>query len=261
MADEVNANGRAVAPAVLQPQLSTDVVGFNIQNNQPNALASGIITFQETFLPGEVTTTLALFDRWWAKDSRSNGCQDHQRRRVGPLALLTFQQPSITANSSLSFMLSTAGTALTTARSSLANINDSNYNLKIAIALQGGSTVVLDAATLLPPGLKSVDLFLTGKPGTLAAQVRVDVPIAPLAARHACMTMYASGARRRMASSITTTPCNPRGHCCLQCRHSTKWQHGAAAKQYHRVPVSDLARRRQHQWTIAGQCRSGHQLS
>ena len=51
-----NANGRVVAPAVLQAQLSTDVVGFNLENNQANALSKQYITFQETFLPGEVTT-------------------------------------------------------------------------------------------------------------------------------------------------------------------------------------------------------------
>ena len=45
-------------------------------------------------------------------------------------ALLTFQQPSIAAHSSLSFMLSTTGTDFTTGPLSLANLNGSNYDLR-----------------------------------------------------------------------------------------------------------------------------------
>ena len=117
MADEVNANGGAVAPAVLQPQLSTDVVGFNVQNNQPNALGQRYITFQETFLPGEVTTSTDLVAIVGGQkipvqmDVKTTNADGQYRS-----ALLTFQQPSITANSSLSFMLSTTGTAFKTAR-------------------------------------------------------------------------------------------------------------------------------------------------
>jgi len=56
-------------------------------------------------------------------------------------------------------------------------VNDSNYDLKVTIALQGGTTVVLDAATLLEHALNTgtVSYWQTGP---LATQGRVDVPIA-----------------------------------------------------------------------------------
>ena len=89
-----NANGRVVAPAVLQPQLSTDVVGFNLENNQANALGQQYITFQETFLPGEVTTSTHLVVIVGGQkipvqmDVKTTNADGSVRS-----ALLTFQQP------------------------------------------------------------------------------------------------------------------------------------------------------------------------
>ena len=126
-----NANGRVVAPAVLQPQLSTDVVGFNLENNQASALGQQYITFQETFLPGEVTTGTHLVAIVGGQkipvqmDVKTTNADGSVRS-----ALLTFEQPSISAHSSLSFMLSTTGTAFTTGPLSLASLNGSNYDLK-----------------------------------------------------------------------------------------------------------------------------------
>ncbi|WP_218037686.1 hypothetical protein, partial [Reyranella soli] len=188
-----NANGRVVAPAVLQPQLSTDVVGFNLENNQANTLGQQYVTFQETFLPGEVTTGTHLV-------AIVNGQKIPVQMDVKTInadgsvrsALLTFEQPSIAANSSLNFMLSTTGTAFTTGPLSLANLNDSNYDLKVTIALQGGSTVVLDAATLLQQALNAgtVSYWQTGP---LATQGRVDIPIAGSLHVTLDITMYADG--------------------------------------------------------------------
>ena len=188
-----NANGRVVAPAVLQPQLSTDVVGFNLENNQANALGQQYITFQETFLPGEVTTSTHLVAIVGGQkipvqmDVKTTNADGSVRS-----ALLTFEQPSISANSSLSFMLSTTGTAFTTGPLSLASLNGSNYNLKVTIALQGGSTVVLDAATLLEQALNAgtVSYWQTGP---LATQGRVDVHIAGSLHVTLDITMYADG--------------------------------------------------------------------
>ena len=155
--------------------------------------ASWYITFQETFLPGEVTTSTDLVAIVGGQkipvqmDVKTTNADGSVRS-----ALLTFQQPSITANSSLSFMLSTTGTAFTTGPLSLANLNDSNYNLKIAIALQGGSTVVLDAATLLQQALKAGTVSYW-QAGPLAAQGRVDVPIAGSLHVTLDITMYADG--------------------------------------------------------------------
>jgi hypothetical protein len=89
-------------------------------------------------------------------------------------------------------MLSTAGTAFTTGPLSLANLNDSNYKLKITIALQGGSTVVLDAATVLQQALKAgtVSYWQTGQ---LATEGRVDVPIASSLHATLDITTYADG--------------------------------------------------------------------
>src|SRR5262249_42976910 len=135
-----NANGRVVALAVPPPLLSTDVVGFDLQNNQASALGQRYITFQQTFLPGKGTTgthLVAIINgqtipvQMDVKTTNADGSVHS--------ALLTFQQPSIAANSSLSGMLSTTGTAFATGPLSLTNLNDSNYNLKITIALQGGS--------------------------------------------------------------------------------------------------------------------------
>ena len=188
-----NANGRVVAPAVLQAQLSTDVVGFNLENNQASALGQQYITFQETFLPGEVTTSTHLVAIVGGQkipvqmDVKTTNADGSVRS-----ALLTFEQPSISANSSLSFMLSTTGTAFTTGPLSLAGLNDSNYNLKVTIALQGGSTVVLDAATLLEQALNAgtVSYWQTGP---LATQGRIDVPIAGSLHVTLDITRYADG--------------------------------------------------------------------
>jgi hypothetical protein len=188
-----NANGRVVAPAVLQPQLSTDVVGFNLQNNQANALGQPYITFQETFLPGKVTTSTHLVAIVGGQkipvqmDVKTTNADGSVRS-----ALLTFQQPSITANSSLSFMLSTTGTAFPTGALSLANLNGSNYDLKITIALQGGSTVVLDAATLLQRALNAGTVSYW-QSGPLATQGRVDIPIAGSLHVTLDITRYADG--------------------------------------------------------------------
>ncbi len=188
-----NANGRVVAPAVLQAQLSTDVVGFNLENNQASALGQQYITFQETFLPGEVTTSTHLVAIVGGQkipvqmDVKTTNADGSVRS-----ALLTFEQPSISANSSLSFMLSTTGTAFATGPLSLAGLNDSNYNLKVTIALQGGSTVVLDAATLLEQALNAgtVSYWQTGP---LATQGRIDVPIAGSLHVTLDITRYADG--------------------------------------------------------------------
>ena len=71
-------------------------------------------------------------------------------------------------------MLSTTGTDFTTGALSLANLNGSNYDLKISIALQGGSTVVLDAATLLQQALNAGTVSYW-QSGPLATQGRVDI--------------------------------------------------------------------------------------
>ena len=127
-------NGRVVAPAVLQPQLSTDVVGFNLENNQASALGQQYITFQETFLPGDVTTSTDLVaivgGQKIAVQMDVKTINDDGSVRS---ALLTFEQPSIAAHSSLSFMLSTTGTDFTTGPLSLANLNGSNYDLKVTL--------------------------------------------------------------------------------------------------------------------------------
>ncbi|SEP50536.1 Calx-beta domain-containing protein, partial [Rhodospirillales bacterium URHD0017] len=188
-----NANGRVVAPAVLQPQLSTDVVGFNLENNQASTLGQQYITFQETFLPGEVATGTDLV-------AIVNGQKIPVQMDVKTFnddgsvrsALLTFQQPSIAAHSSLSFMLSTTGTDFTTGALSLANLNGSNFDLKISIALQGGSTVVLDAATLLQQALNAGTVSYW-QSGPLATQGRVDVPIAGSLHVTLDITRYADG--------------------------------------------------------------------
>ena len=192
MAD-TNAKGRVVAPAVLQPQLSTDVVGFNLENNQAKALGKQYISFQETFLPGEVTQDTHLVAIVGGQkipvqmDVKTINADGSVRS-----ALLTFEQPSISANSSVSFMLSTTGTAFTAGPLSLASLNDSNYDLKVTIALQGGKTVVLDAATLLEQALNAgtVSYWQTGP---LATQGRVDVPIAGSLHVTLDITMYADG--------------------------------------------------------------------
>ena len=188
-----NDNGRVVAPAVLQPQLSTDVVGFNLENNQASTLGQQYITFQETFLPGDVTTGTDLV-------AIVNGQKIPVQMDVKTFnddgsvrsALLTFQQPSIAADSSLSFMLSTTGTDFTTGALSLANLNGSNYDLKISIALQGGSTVVLDAATLLQQALNAGTVSYW-QSGPLATQGRVDIPIAGSLHVTLDITRYADG--------------------------------------------------------------------
>ena len=101
-----NANGRVVAPAVLQPQLPTDVVGFDLQNNQASALGQRYITFQETFLPGQVTTSTNLVAIINGQaipvqmDVKTTNADGSVRS-----ALLTFEQPAMAANSSLSGML------------------------------------------------------------------------------------------------------------------------------------------------------------
>src|SRR5438067_312654 len=190
---DTNVNGRVVAPAVLQPQLSTDVVGFNLENNQASTLGQRYITFQETFLPGDVTPGTDLV-------AIVNGQKIPVQMDVKTFnddgsvrsALLTFQQPSIAAHSSLSFMLSTTGTDFTTGALSLANLNGSNYDLKISIALQGGSTVVLDAATLLQQAVNAGTVSYW-QSGPLATQGRVDIPIAGSLQLTLDITRYADG--------------------------------------------------------------------
>ena len=188
-----NASGRVVMPAVPQAQLSTDVVGFDLQNNQATALGQRYITFQQTFLPGKVTTSthlVAIINGQTIPvqmDVKTTNADGSVRS-----ALLTFQQPPLAAGSSVSGMLSTTGVAVATGALSLVNLNDSNYNLKITIALQGGSTVVLDAATLLQQRLKAGTVSYW-QAGPLATQGRVDVPIAGSLHVTLDTTVYADG--------------------------------------------------------------------
>ena len=171
------AAGRVLAPSVLQAQAAGDVVGFALQNNQSAALGQRVITFQQVFLAGQVavgahlTATINGQKIPVQMDVKTTNSDGSVR-----MAILTLTQPAMAANSSLAGMLSTTGAA-SASPLSLTALDASRYNLKITIALHGGKTVTLDAATVLQHALTAGTVSYWQK-GPLATQGRVDVAIA-----------------------------------------------------------------------------------
>ena len=167
----------ARAPAVLQAQAATDLVGFNLENNQSTILGARYISLQQVFKTGQV----APGDKLVALLNGNKIPIQMDVKTANPdgsvrSAILTLQQPAIAANTSISLMLSKLGAGTAAGPLALSSLTGSNYNLKIVLALRGGNTVNLDAATLLKQAL------LAGKvsywqQGPLVTQGRVDVPI------------------------------------------------------------------------------------
>ena len=185
-------SGTVRAPAVLQAQAATDIVGFNLENNQSTTLAAHYISFQQVFKAGQVSPGDNLI-------AIVNGTKIPVQMDVKTFnpdgsvqsALLTLSQPAIPANTSLSLMLSTLGVA-PAAPLSLSGLTDSNYNLTVSLAIHGGSTINLDAATLLQQALAAGKVSYWQQ-GPLATQGRIDVPISGSLHVTLDITRYADG--------------------------------------------------------------------
>ena len=185
-------SGTVWAPAVLQAQAATDIVGFNLENNQSTTLAAHYISFQQVFKAGQVYPGDNLI-------AIVNGTKIPVQMDVKTFnpdgsvqsALLTLSQPAIPANTSLSLMLSALGVT-PAAPLSLSGLTDSNYDLTVSLAIHGGSTINLDAATLLQQALAAGKISYWQQ-GPLATQGRIDVPISGSLHVTLDITRYADG--------------------------------------------------------------------
>ena len=185
-----------MAPSIPQPTAAGDIVGLVLQNNQSSVLAAREITFGQEFAAGQVLPGTQLVAdingtlipvQMDIKTTNSDGSV--------AMAVLTMQQPALTAKSSVNVMLQ-SGTYAAAPAVSLSALTSGGYNFTVGLTLHNanGTTTPfnINVGQALAAALKAgtVSYWLQGPQAT---EARIDVPISGSLHITFDITAYADG--------------------------------------------------------------------
>jgi hypothetical protein len=162
-------------PSVPQPQVSGDIVGFNLENTTTSNIAAHIFTFGQIFKSGDVqpTDTLVAHINGTAYQVQLDTLATWPNGSV-KLGSITLQMPAINAGSTLPVLLSkTTGSAATPV-----DLANATINLNVTLTFtsgQYGGTKPFDLGTVLKTALATSPTYWLH--GPLATQARIDVPL------------------------------------------------------------------------------------
>lgn len=159
-------------PAVAQPSMAGEIVGFNLQNTQATEHARRYVTFGQVFLAGDLAPSAGLV----AKIGSESVPVQMDVKTTYPdgtvrFAIITVRAPPIAGNTTMRAMLAVGGLP----RSPM-NLAAALAKYRVLVTFRGGVSTTIDVSQRLADALGNgaATYWLRGAD---AAQARVDVPV------------------------------------------------------------------------------------